>query len=120
MGNRNDFLKQRDERDRKMLLAGMNLGMQAATDYMQMALRDKEVMHKDTFGRGRIDKILRKIMELDDTFSPAYSGAVDADYYQEKMDAALREIWGEDLLPFHERYPDLKKHGYDKPRKGWV
>jgi hypothetical protein len=116
---KNEFLKQRDDRDRKMLLAGMNLGMQAATDYMQIALRDKEVMGKDTFGRKRIDKILRKIMELDDQFSVAYSGAVDADYYQEKMDAILREVWGDDLLPFYKRYPDLKQHDYSKARKGW-
>lgn len=120
MAGKNEYLQKRDERDRQMLLAGMNLGMQAATDYMQIALRNPKVMKKDTFGRGRIDKILREIMELDDKFSKAYSADVDADYYQEKMDALLREIWGDDLLPFAERYPGLKKHGYNKPRKGWV
>ena len=39
---------------------------------------------------------------------------------QEELDRCLREIWGEDLVPFYERYDELKKFKYDKAKKGWV
>ena len=119
MGN-NDFLKRRDERDRQMLAHGISLGMQLTSDFFQIALRDPEVMGKDTFGRARIEKIVRKTMELDDYFHLAFSDHVEAERYQEEMDWLLREIWKDDLIPFQDRYDKLKKTKYDKPKKGWV
>ena len=115
-----NYIQQRYERDRKMLDAGIKLGMQIASDYWQMAMRDPDTMGKDTFSRKRIEKIVAKTMQLDEDFSPAFGDEVDTDYYQEKMDAVLREIWGDDLVPFSERYDRLKKQKYDKPKKGWV
>lgn len=116
----NNYIKQRHERDREVFAAGLNMGMQIAADYFQIALRDPSVMGKDTFGRKRIEKINEKTMELDDYFNPAFSSHVEAERYQEEMDRKLREIYKDDLVPFNERYPYLKKYGYDKPRKGWV
>lgn len=116
----NAYLDKQRKRDQEFFMAGMNTGMQIASDYLQIALRDPEAMGKDTFGRKRIEKILQKCMELDDHFSVAFSGDVDADHAQEEMDALLREIYGDDLVPFKERYPNVKQFGYQKPKKGWV
>ncbi len=95
------------------------MGMQISADYFQIALRDPEVMGKDTFGRGRIDKLNKKTLELDEYFNLAFSGHVEAERYQEEMDRKLREIWKDDLVPFRERYDKLKDIKYDKPKKGW-
>ena len=40
----NDFIKKRNERDRKFFDAGMNFGLQLANDFYQMTLHDKSVM----------------------------------------------------------------------------
>lgn len=117
---RNDYLKNRADRDRYMLVTGMQMGMQVASDYFQIALRDPEVVGKDTFGRGRIEKIVKKTVELDDYFNLAFSDHVEADRYQEEMDRLLREIWGDDLIPFSGRYDQVKTIKYDKPKKGWA
>lgn len=117
---KNDFLKKRDERDRKFYDAGMVMGVQLCHDYVQMALRDPDVMKKDIFGRERIEKLFKKCTEYDEHFSIAFSREVDADYVQEEMDSILREIWGKDLVPFAERYPYAKQFSYKKAQKGWV
>lgn len=115
-----DYIKQRQKRDREMFAAGLSMGMQIAGDYFQMSLRDPNVMGRDIFGRGRIEKIMKNTMKLDDYFSPAFSNDVETERYQEEMDRLLREIWEDDLVPFDQRYPNLKKCSYDKPKKGWV
>jgi hypothetical protein len=119
-GGKNSYIKQRDERDRKFFLAGMMMGVQLAHDFIQIALRDPETMKKDVFGRERIEKLFAKVKDLDEHFNIAFSDDKEADYKQEELDANLKEIWGKDLVPFHQRYPYAKKLGYLKPRKGWV
>ena len=112
------------EKQRKMYQgffeAGEQIGLQKAWDYVQIALRDPEVMGKDILGRKRIEKVFNKMRELVDFYHTAFTDDVEADYCQEKLDAQLREIWGDDLKTFYERYPDLKKLDYNKPRKNWV
>lgn len=117
---KNDLLKRQEARERQVFAAGLRMGMQIAGDYFQIALRDPEVVGKDTFGRGRIEKIVQKTMELDDYFSSAFSDHVEAERYQEEMDRLLREIWEDDLIPFNERYDTVKTIKYNKPKKGWV
>ena len=117
--SRNAYLEQQKKREREVFAAALSMGMQIAGDYFQIAIRDPEVMGKDIFGRGRIEKIMEKTMELDEYFSLAFSDDVEAERYQEEMDRKLREIYGNDLIPFSGRYPNLKKIKYDKPKKGW-
>lgn len=50
----------------------------------------------------------------------AKRGKVDADNKQEELDGVLKEIWEDDIQTFYQRYPYIKKLGYDKPQKGWV
>lgn len=121
MGNaKNEFLRKRDERDQKFLDAGEDMGMQKMWDYVQQALRETDVVSNDIFGRNRLEKLYKRVSELADHYHPAFTKDREADNRQEELDGVLREVWGEDLVPFYERYPYLKKIGYDKPQKGWV
>ena len=98
---------------------GESFGIQKMWDYMQLVLRDPKVMGKDTFGPKRLAKIYEAMKVLVDEYHTAFTADKEADYYQEKLDAQLREIWGDKTVPFYERYPDLKRITYDKAKKGW-
>ena len=112
MGNaKNEFLRKRDERDQKFLDAGEDMGMQKMWDYVQQALRETDVVSNDIFGRNRLEKLYKRVSELADHYHPAFTKDREADNRQEELDGVLREVWGEDLVPFYERYPYLKKIG---------
>ena len=116
---KNDYLRKRQEMNQGFLDVGEQLGMQKMWDFMQIALRDPDVMGKDIFGQQRLKKLFLKLKELADEFSVAYADDKEADYYQEKLDDALRGIWGDEFQTFFERYPYIKQYGYQKGRKGW-
>lgn len=116
---RNDFLDKQKQRDAKFFQAGMLFGTQLASDYYNLSLHDKAVMGSRAIGSNMISKIAENCKKLDDHFCDAFTDAVDADYLQEEMDAGLREIFGNNLIPFRERYPLLQTYGYMKSRKGW-
>ena len=120
MGGNNEFLKKRDERDQKFLDAGEDMGLQKMWDYMQIALRDPEIMGKDVFGRKRLEKLYKKCSELAEYYKVAFTFQGEADVRQRDLDAQLKEVWGDDLCKFYDRYPYIKKIKYDKARKGWV
>ena len=120
MGSKNEFLRKRNERDQSFFDAGERIGLQKMWDYMLIALRDPEIMGKDVFGRKRMEKLYQASKDLADRYNLAFTKDKEADTRQEEMDARLREIWGDDLSTFYERYPEIKKLGYDKPQKGWV
>jgi hypothetical protein len=116
----NEFLKRREQRDRECFRQGLITGMQIVHDYVTIALRRRKVMGKDIFGRGRIDKLFAEVEQLDDYYSRAFSKHKEADAKQEEIDGELKELYGDQLVKFPERYPYIKQYGYDKPRKGWV
>ena len=118
-GNKNTYLERQRQRDQAFLDAGERMGIQKMWDYMQIALRDPEIMGKDVFGRKRLEKLFNKSKELADYFHTAFTDDKEADLVQRDMDAALREIWGEDLSEFYDRYPEIKQLGYSKSRKNW-
>ena len=118
-GNKNTYLERQRERDQKFLDAGERMGIQKMWDYMQIALRDPEIMGKDVFGRKRMEKLFKKSKELAEYFHTAFTDDKEADLIQRDMDAALRDIWGDDLSPFYDRYPELKQLSYKKSRKNW-
>lgn len=120
MKPKNAYLQNRQAMQQAYLDVGEKMGMQKMWDYVQLALRDPEIMGNNTFGRQRIEKFFNKLKELSATYNIAFQDDKEADYYQEKLDQLLREIWGgEDLSGFKERYPHIKQFGYDKARKGW-
>lgn len=116
----NEYLKRREQRDRECFRAGLITGMQIVHDFVTLALRRRKAMGKDIFGRGRIDKLFEEVEWLDDYYSPAFSKHKEADAKQEEMDGELRELYGDQLVKFPERYPYIKQYGYDKAMKGWV
>ena len=116
---KNAYLERRNAVNQAMLDAGEQMGMQKMWDYLQIALRDPETMGKDVFGRQRMKKLFQKTKELAEHFHTAFTDDKEADYCQEELDSALREIWGEDLSTFYERYPQLKKVDYTKSKKNW-
>ena len=118
-GNKNTYLDRQRQRDQGFFDAGERIGIQKMWDYMQIALRDPEIMGKDVFGRKRLEKLFYKSKELADYFHTAFTDDKEADLVQRDMDAVLREIWGDDLSTFYDRYPELKQLGYTKPKKNW-
>lgn len=119
MGNKNSYLERRNAVYQQMLDTGEELGVQKMWDYVQIALRDPEVMDKDVFGRQRIEKIYKRCQALAEHFKTAFTDDKEADVKQEELDQVLKEIWGKDLCKFGERYPMLKKIDYSKPKKNW-
>lgn len=114
------FLEKQKEKYQTLIDLSVTCGKQQIVDYLTIALHDPEVMGRDTFGRGRIERVLAKMEQLDKEFSRAYTLDKEADYLQEKVDQRLREVYGDELIPFSERQPCVKQLGYKKSRKGWV
>lgn len=117
----NEFLRKRDERDRRFFMAGMMTGAQLVTDFVSQSLHDPAVMGKTrVLNRGSIDKIFDNCSKLDDHFCLAFSNHVEADYIRDEWDAVMRDIYEDDAAPFTKRYPYAKEFQYLKPQKGWV
>ena len=116
----NGYFKKRDAINQSFLDAGEQMGVQKMWDYMQLALRDPKVMGKDTFGVKRLEKVFKAMQAIASEYHTAFTDDKEADYYQEKMDKQLEDIWKDRFSPFYERYPQLKKIKYDKAKKGWL
>lgn len=117
---KNDYQQRMREREQKIFDAGTRIGIQQCWDFLQLTLRDPEIIGRDQFGRARLEKVYQGIKERVDYFHPAFTMEKEADVRQEELDKCLKEIWQEDLCPFHERYDEIRKVKYDKARKGWV
>ena len=115
----NGYLKRQQVHLQAALDIGEEMGMQKMWDYVQDCLSDPDIMNKDTFGAERINRLFEGLKQRADVYHVAFTDDKEADYYQEKLDARLRRIHGDKLQPFAERYPYIKKMGYDKARKGW-
>ena len=117
---KNDYLAKQQAVFQNGLEIGEQLTTQKMWDYIQIVLRDPKVMGKDTFGPKRLEKIYKGLKETKDIYYMAFTSDKEADYYQEKLDGQLREIWGDKTLSFYDRYPEIKKIRYDKAKKGWL
>lgn len=119
MAGNNAYLMKKKAERQAALDIGEEIGMQKMWDYVQICLRDPDIMGKDTFGKDRIVKLYDALKKEVDFYHVCFTDDKEADYFQEKMDAELREIWGDELQPFYERYPYIKKFDYSKARKNW-
>lgn len=119
MAKKNAYLARREAVNQGFLDVGEEMGVQKMWDYIQIALRDPDVMGKDVFGRKRLEKLYKKCSEYASHYHTAFTDDKEADYCQVELDAQLREIWGKDLTPFYDRYPYLKKIDYTKGKKEW-
>ena len=116
MAKQNPFLAKQEAIRQKCFEVACDTTSQQFFDYMCIVLNDTEIMGKDTFGAKRILKVYEAMKKLDKEFSEAWCGSQESDYYQEKLDAGLRRIFGE-IEPFNKRYPFLKEWDYKKPMK---
>lgn len=98
--------------------AGMDVRMQLSADCFQAVLNDPDVMGKDVFGSKRIKRICDEVQRCIDYYFDALDVRnPEADVMQEKLDATLRRLWVDELMPFHERYPMLKRCSYGGKKK---
>ena len=115
---RNDYLSRQRAREQEVFDAGLRIGRQQMCDYISLALRDQGTMGKDTFSGKRIIKVINKINDLMCKFAKAFDKCDEADYYQEKLDCALREAYGDEIrdgfVSFYERYEAVKKFDYNE------
>lgn len=118
MGKPNAFLAKQQAIQQKCFEVACEITAQQMYDYLCIVLNDPAVMGKDVFGAGRLKKLHEAMKTVDKYYVEAFVNSQESDYYQEKMDAELRRIFGE-VEPFNKRYPFLKEWDYRKPyRKG--
>lgn len=114
---KNDFLARQRAIQNGFYKAGLDGGRQQIIDMMSLVLRDPEIMGKDTFGKGRLLKVVKGIRDYIDKFQPAWEKTDDTDYYRAKLDAALAEAYGEGMHDtFLERYEYSPEFDYMKGR----
>ncbi len=112
---KNDFLARQKQMQQAYFHAGLMSGRQQILDMMSLVLRDSEIMEKDTFGKGRLLKVVKGIGEYIDMYQPAWEKSDEADYYQKKLDDALAEAYGEELHDsFYSRYEFAPEYDYVK------
>ena len=111
-----NFIEQQKKKQELCFKAGCDLTAQQFFDFMCIVLNDPDVMGKDVFGCNRLEKVMEAIKAADAEYAEAFVNGVDSDYYQEKLDGALRRIF-KNIDPFHKRYPFLKQWNYNKPYK---
>ena len=112
----NAFLEEQKRKQQRCFEVACDMTAQQFFDYLCLVLNDPEIMGKDVFGANRLKKIHEALKATDKKFNEAFVNSQDSDYYQEKLDDALRSIFGE-IDSFSTRYPFLKEWNYNKPMK---
>ena len=114
---KNDYLARQKATQQAFFTAGIQSGRQQIMDMLSLVLNDPEIMEKDTFGCGRLLKIIKGIGEYIDKYQPAWEKTDETDYYQKKLDDALAEAYGESLHDsFAKRYEYCPEYNYQTGR----
>jgi hypothetical protein len=116
---KNDYLARQRAAQQTYLDIGEEMGIQKAWDYIQIVLHNPAVMGKNALGKGKIKKVYEELAKVSDHYKTAFSDDKEADYRQEELDGVLREIWGDEFVPFKDRYPYIKEQSYKKGKKDW-
>ena len=108
----NDYLKRQAEHDKALTQTMERVVKQLCIDVMQVTL------HED-FGMGyeRLTKVTEGFTRRFGDYVQALLGGDEHDVWQERLDRALLDIVKDEskLMPFATRYPEVRRHGYDKP-----
>nr|DAZ27257.1 MAG TPA: hypothetical protein [Caudoviricetes sp.] len=114
MPKQSGFLQRQREREDEALLMGINIGVQYAIDTLNISLHEADGWAYDRQMR---------LMEVWKDNRQYYKDALDyrkpeADVYRDKLDKGLITVIGgkAELIPFPERYPDLRPVRYDRRR----
>ncbi len=118
MGKQSGLIAKQQSLQRACFEAGLEMGRQQIIDMLALVLHDAEIMGKDTFGRERLQKVIKGIGEKIDEYILAWQKSDEADYWQDRLDKALAEAYGEDELrdSFHKRYEYAKEYDYKTGR----
>jgi hypothetical protein len=112
---KNEYISRRDADRKGFFRAGEQTGRQVMLDMMVLALRDPEVMGKDTFGKDRLLKVIKGIEKYMDVFEQAFQATDETDYYRSKLDSALADAFGEEMHDtFLKRYDFAMEYDYMK------
>lgn len=105
------FLVQQEEIRQSYMQAAERITQQLMLDTLQITLNEEF-----GFGYDRIKKLTDAWGKTYNTFHDALNGGPEADYYQEKLDGLLRELLKDrqPLIPFRERYPEIKEITYGR------
>lgn len=112
MAKRSSYLQRRDAELDATFNAGARMAMQFSIDTLQMALHQTE-----GWGYARIMRITRAWLETQGEYKPALNCKdPEADVRQVHMDRVLAQIINgkAELIPFPDRYKDLKKIRYGR------
>lgn len=114
---KNDYIARRDAERKGFFTAGEQVGRQIMLDMMVLALRDPDIMGKDTFGKDRLLKVVKGIEHYMDVFDKAFQATDETDYWRAKLDAALADAFGEGMHDtFSQRYEYCRDYDYVKGR----
>ena len=112
MAKQSAYLQRRDAELDATFNAGAAMAMQFAMDILQMALHQTE-----GWGYDRIMRITHNWVAVQREYKPALDCRnPEADVRQEHMDRVMTQIISgkQELIPFAERYPELKKVRYGR------
>lgn len=117
MAKQNAYLAKQAAVNQGFFEAGLQMGRQQILDMMSIVLNDPKYVKKDVFGKDRLLTVVKGIGECIDIFQKAWERDDETDYYRDKLDALLAEIYGEGLHDsFLERYPYAPEYSYVKGR----
>ncbi len=111
---KNDFIARQRALQRGYFDAGLQSGRQQIIDMVSLVLRDPDIMGKDTFGKDRLIKVVMGIGEYIDKYQKAWEKSDETDYYQTKLDDALKEAYGGLQDSFYKRYEFAPEFDYTK------
>ena len=112
MAKQSAYLQRRDAQLDAVFWAGAAMVAQFAVDTLQMTMHQQE-----GWGYDRIMRVTHEWMETQREYRPALNCKdPEADVRQEHMDRVLAEIIRDKakLIPFPDRYKDLKKVRYGR------
>lgn len=114
MPKQSGLLRRQQEREDAALRVGIRIGVQYAIDTLNISLNETDGWAYDRQMR---------LMEIWRDNRQFYKKALDcrdaeADVYRDKLDKGLITVIGgkAELIPFPERYPDLRPVRYDRRR----
>lgn len=108
---KNDYAKRLNEaRQRRETVIKLWMA-QLCFDATSLALNDPEIMGKDVFGRKRLVKLDKGLNKWFSQIYPSLTGAEEASYIRAKVDERLKEIYGDDFVPWPERYENWDDSG---------
>ena len=88
---KNDFLAKQRALQQAFFEAGVQSGRQQIMDMMSLVLNNPKYVNKDVFGKGRLVIVIKGIGECIDMYQPAWEKSDEADYYQKKLDSAVKD-----------------------------